>query len=50
MLHRPTINGLENIWLMESLDLLHWGRPVCVMQKGDGGLGRRQDRGGAAAH
>ncbi len=34
LLHRPTINGLENIWLMESGDLLHWGRPVCVMQKG----------------
>ena len=33
ILHRPTINGLENIWLMESDDLLHWGRPLCVMQK-----------------
>ena len=37
ILHRPTINGLENIWLMESDDLLHWGRPVCVMQKGEKG-------------
>ncbi|MBV9852664.1 MAG: glycosidase [Armatimonadetes bacterium] len=37
ILHRPTINGLENIWLMESDDLLHWGRPVCVMQKGESG-------------
>ena len=37
ILHRPTINGLENIWLMESDDLLHWGRPVCIMQKGTEG-------------
>lgn len=37
ILHRPTINGLENIWMMESDDLLHWGRPVCVMQKATGG-------------
>ncbi len=37
MLHRPTINGLENIWLMESDDLLHWGRPICVLQKGNDG-------------
>ena len=37
MLHRPTINGLENIWMMESLDLLYWGRPVCIMQKATDG-------------
>ena len=37
ILHRPTINGLENIWLMESDDLLHWGRPICIMQKGESG-------------
>jgi beta-1,4-mannooligosaccharide/beta-1,4-mannosyl-N-acetylglucosamine phosphorylase len=37
ILHRPTINGLENIWMMQSDDLLHWGRPVCVMQKGTDG-------------
>ncbi len=40
ILHRPTINGLENIWLMESDDLLHWGRPVCIMQKATDGWDR----------
>lgn len=37
ILHRPTINGLENIWMMDSDDLIHWGRPVCVLQKGETG-------------
>ena len=33
LLHRPTAGPLENIWLSESEDLIHWGKPVCVLQE-----------------
>jgi len=35
MLHRPTAGPLENVWLAESDDLLHWGNPQCVLQEED---------------
>ncbi len=33
LLHRPTIAPQEDIWMSESEDLIHWGRPRCVMQE-----------------
>ncbi len=33
MLHRPTSGALENIWISESDDLLHWGNPRCVLEE-----------------
>ena len=33
MLHRPTAGPLENIWISESDDLLHWGNPRCVLEE-----------------
>ena len=33
MLHRPTSGPLENIWISESDDLLHWGNPRCVLEE-----------------
>ena len=35
MLHRPTAGPLENIWISESDDLLHWGNPCCVLEEAD---------------
>ncbi len=35
MLHRPTAGPLENIWISESDDLLHWGNPRCVLEECD---------------
>ena len=35
LLHRPTAGPLENVWLAESEDLLHWGNPRCVLQEED---------------
>ena len=35
MLHRPTSGPLENIWISESDDLLHWGNPRCVLEEAD---------------
>jgi len=35
MLHRPTAGPLENIWISESDDLLHWGNPRCVLEEAD---------------
>jgi len=35
LLHRPTMGPLENVWLAESEDLLHWGSPRCVLQEDD---------------
>lgn len=35
LLHRPTAGPLENIWLSESDDLLHWGNPRCVLEEED---------------
>ena len=36
MLHRPVAGDQEHIWLTESEDLLHWGRPWCVMKERGG--------------
>ena len=35
LLHRPTAGPLENIWLAESDDLLHWGNPRCILTEED---------------
>jgi predicted GH43/DUF377 family glycosyl hydrolase len=35
MLHRPTSGPLENIWISESDDLVHWGNPRCVLEEND---------------
>lgn len=33
MLHRPTAGPLENVWISESDDLLHWGNPRCILEE-----------------
>ncbi len=35
MLHRPTSGEMENIWISESDDLMHWGNPRCVLEERD---------------
>lgn len=35
LLHRPTAGPLENIWMSESDDLQHWGKPCCVIEEED---------------
>ena len=35
LLHRPTAGPLEDVWLGESDNLLHWGNPQCVLQEDD---------------
>lgn len=36
-LHRPSAgNGLENIWIAHSQDLIYWGEPHCVLPEGQG--------------
>jgi beta-1,4-mannooligosaccharide/beta-1,4-mannosyl-N-acetylglucosamine phosphorylase len=35
MLHRPTAGPLEDIWISESDDLVHWGNPRCVLEEAD---------------
>ena len=35
MLHRPTLGELEHVWITESSDLVHWGRPrVIIAERG----------------
>lgn len=36
MLHRPAAGDIEHIWLTESEDLIHWGRPWCVIMERGG--------------
>ena len=36
MLHRPAAGTIEHIWLTESTDLMHWGRPWCVIMERGG--------------
>lgn len=36
MLHRPSAGDIQHIWLNESTDLIHWGRPWCVIQERGG--------------
>lgn len=36
MLHRPVAGTIEHIWLTESEDLIHWGRPWCVIKERGG--------------
>ncbi|MBI2842022.1 MAG: glycosidase [Armatimonadetes bacterium] len=36
MLHRPAAGSIEHIWLTVSDDLVHWGRPWCVIMERDG--------------
>lgn len=36
MLHRPALGDLEHIWLAESSDLIHWGRPWCIIEERGG--------------
>ncbi len=35
LLHRPTMAPLEDIWISESDDLIHWGKPFNVLQESD---------------
>ncbi|MDH7482739.1 MAG: glycosidase [Armatimonadota bacterium] len=36
MLHRPEAGQIQHIWLTESTDLIHWGRPWCVLMERGG--------------
>ncbi|HPP75462.1 MAG TPA: glycosidase [Armatimonadota bacterium] len=36
MLHRPAAGDIEHIWLTVSDDLVHWGRPWCVLMERGG--------------
>lgn len=36
MLHRPAAGDIEHIWVTESTDLIHWGRPWCVLMERGG--------------
>lgn len=36
MLHRPSAGAIEHMWLGESYDLLHWGRPWCIIMERGG--------------
>ncbi len=36
MLHRPMLGGQEHIWLTESEDLIHWGKPWCIIEERGG--------------
>lgn len=35
LLHRPTMSRLEDVWISESDDLLHWGTPYNVLEESD---------------
>ena len=36
MLHRPAAGTIEHIWLTVSDDLIHWGRPWCILMERGG--------------
>jgi beta-1,4-mannooligosaccharide/beta-1,4-mannosyl-N-acetylglucosamine phosphorylase len=36
MLHRPALGSMEHIWLAESEDLIHWGRPWMIIEERGG--------------
>lgn len=36
MLHRPSAGDIQHIWLNQSTDLVHWGRPWCVIMERGG--------------
>ena len=36
MLHRPALGDMEHIWLVESEDLIHWGRPWMIINERGG--------------
>ena len=36
MLHRPSAGEIQHIWLNQSTDLVHWGRPWCVIMERGG--------------
>jgi beta-1,4-mannooligosaccharide/beta-1,4-mannosyl-N-acetylglucosamine phosphorylase len=36
MLHRPALGDMEHIWLAESEDLVHWGRPWMIIEERGG--------------
>ena len=36
MLHRPALGDMEHIWLVESQDLVHWGRPWMIINERGG--------------
>lgn len=36
MLHRPSAGDIQHIWLNQSTDLIHWGRPWCVIMERGG--------------
>lgn len=36
MLHRPALGSMEHIWLAESEDLVHWGRPWMIIEERGG--------------
>lgn len=36
MLHRPMNSNNENIWTTRSSDMKTWGKPKCLMSKGEG--------------
>ncbi len=36
MLHRPSLGSIEHIWLTESNDLVHWGKPWVIIEERGG--------------
>ena len=36
MLQRPSLGSIEHIWLTESEDLIHWGRPWMIIEERGG--------------
>lgn len=36
MVNRPTLGALEHVWVSESEDLVHWGRPRCIIEERGG--------------
>lgn len=36
MLHRPALGSMEHIWLAESEDLVHWGKPWMIIEERGG--------------
>jgi len=48
MLHRPTLGQLEHVWITESTDLIHWGRPRVIISE-RGGAWWDGEKVGAAA-
>jgi beta-1,4-mannooligosaccharide/beta-1,4-mannosyl-N-acetylglucosamine phosphorylase len=36
MLHRPSLGQIEHVWITDSADLIHWGRPKVIISERGG--------------